>query len=347
MDGRPNPRGAARARSGARGGGPYRRFDARGPSRRLRPLRARGNDHDRSVGGLGHSRGHGRIADPSGARRLPSRGRRHGGTVSDLEHWSTDGATPEEARLLAAARGGGPSAAARARIAGVVGVGAAMASIAPAAMKVPIGAAKWLAGKWIMLAIVGTLTAGAAWQLARVGPASDGPSVGTTAAAAPRASVAAQGVVPSSRLAETSEMPPSPAAPLALSAVPMPTPAPTTPTPTERARAKAATAAPMREDGPRPAASSIDAELALLERAKESLDRRRPAAALATVAEYEQRHPHGVLAIEAQVIRIEALAQAGRMQEASSAAHAFLAAHPNTVQAARVRSLAREIDPSP
>lgn len=271
--------------------------------------------------------------------------------MSDLEHWSTDGATPEEARLLAAARGGGPSAAARARIAGVVGVGAAMASIAPAAMKVPIGAAKWLAGKWIVLAMVGTLTAGGAWQIARVGPASDGPSVGTTAAAAPRASVAAQGVVSSSRLAEATELPPSPAAPLALSAIPTPAPPTTTPTTTtttpERARAKAATAAPMREDGPRPAASSVDAELALLERAKESLDRRRPAAALATVAEYEQRHPHGVLAIEAQVIRIEALAQAGRVQEASSAAHAFLAAHPNTVQAARVRSLAREIDSSP
>ena len=278
--------------------------------------------------------------------------------MSDLEHWSTDGATPEEARLLAAARGGGPSAAARARIAGVVGVGAAMASIAPAAMKVPIGAAKWLAGKWIVLAMVGTLTAGGAWQIARVRPASDGPSVGTTAAAAPRASVAAQGVVSSSRLAEATELPPSPAAPLALSAIPTPAPpttttpttTPTTTTPTttpERARAKAATAAPMREDGPQPAASSVDAELALLERAKESLDRRRPAAALATVAEYEQRHPHGVLAIEAQVIRIEALAQAGRVQEASSAAHAFLAAHPNTVQAARVRSLAREIDPSP
>ena len=269
--------------------------------------------------------------------------------MSDLEHWSTDGATPEEARLLAAARGGGPSAAARARIAGVVGVGAAMASIAPAAMKVPIGAAKWLAGKWIVLAMVGTLTAGGAWQIARVRPASDGPSVGTTAAAAPRASVAAQGVVSSSRLAEATELPPSPAAPLALSAIPTPAPSTTTPPTTtpERARAKAATAAPMREDGPRPAASSVDAELALLERAKESLDRRRPAAALATVAEYEQRHPHGVLAIEAQVIRIEALAQAGRVQQASSAAHAFLAAHPNTVQAARVRSLAREIDPSP
>lgn len=267
----------------------------------------------------------------------------------DLEHWSTYGATAEEARLLAAARGGGPSAASRARIAGAVGIGVAMASIAPAAIKVPFGVAKWLAGKWIVLAVVGTLTAGAAVGIVRARSASDGPSVATTAAAAPRQQAAAgQGAVVLSAPAppaETREVPASPAVPLITIAATPATPA--TPAHADSPRAKTATAAPVRDDAPRPAASSVDAELALLERAKESLDRRRPAAALATVADYEQRHPHGVLAIEAQVIRIEALAQAGQAKEASSAARAFLAAHPNAVQAARVRSLAHQIDPSP
>jgi hypothetical protein len=91
----------------------------------------------------------------------------------------------------------------------------------------------------------------------------------------------------------------------------------------------------------------LEAELRLLEAASASLAHHRPGEALGQIARYARLHPHGTMSVEAEVIRIEALVQLGRRDEARRAASAFLRAFPNAAQAARVRSVLREIDASP
>jgi hypothetical protein len=248
--------------------------------------------------------------------------------MSDLEHWSSDGATEEEAALLAAARGGGPSSASRARMAAALGIGGAMASVAPAAIKAPVTLAKWLAAKWLVVGVVGAVAVAGGVAFVKSVRAHD--PVAVSMPIAPTASIAFGTPNAVAPVLPPESAPPEPAPP-----EPAPTVAPQV----------AAPARPRPVAAPRPS-SSVDAELSVLETAKEALDQHRPDAALATVAEYQRRHPRGQLALEASVIRIEALAQARRLPEARAAAQSFLSASPTAVQAARVRSLLREIDAS-
>lgn len=242
--------------------------------------------------------------------------------MSDREHlerWTADGATEDEAALLAAARGGGPSAEARARIGAALGIAPTLPPPpVPKPPSAPPTVATGLAKKWLILAALG---GGAAVTVASGVALRDRSS---PPAAAPAASARAPAVAS------------APAAP-SESAEPEPAPPPTVaPAPTS----------PPRASAPR-ARSSTDEELALLESAKAALDAHHPDAALASAAEYRRRYPRGMLVIEAKVIQIEALAEARRDEEARAAAEAFLRAHPNAPQATRVRSLLREIDARP
>lgn len=81
-------------------------------------------------------------------------------------------------------------------------------------------------------------------------------------------------------------------------------------------------------------------ELAVVESASRALRSGNPQAALGRLAEYRQRFPRGKLALEAQVLRIEALARAGRSSEAARLARGFLKRHPNSPVAARIRRYA-------
>jgi outer membrane protein assembly factor BamD (BamD/ComL family) len=73
--------------------------------------------------------------------------------------------------------------------------------------------------------------------------------------------------------------------------------------------------------------------------ARKALARHDAAAALSALDDYQHRFPRGLLAPEAAVLRIDALAQRGSMGEARSLAKRFLAAHPASPHADHVRSI--------
>jgi hypothetical protein len=143
---------------------------------------------------------------------------------------------------------------------------------------------------------------------------------------------------PSEERAPRPEVPVAPTTPPAgapgWSAAPRPEVAVAPPAPPSRALAWSAPVAPR---------SGLDAELALVERARLQLAES-PRWALATLDEYEHAFPQGALGEEAEVLRLSALAAAGREAEAKARASTFLTIHPRSPLAARARSF---LPPSP
>jgi len=87
-------------------------------------------------------------------------------------------------------------------------------------------------------------------------------------------------------------------------------------------------------------APPLTAELAALDAARTSLGHGDPAGALAALDGYARDFPRGRLKIEAEVLRIGALAKSGQTDAARKRAEAFLRHHPDSVLASRVRSYA-------
>jgi hypothetical protein len=83
---------------------------------------------------------------------------------------------------------------------------------------------------------------------------------------------------------------------------------------------------------------TLTKELAALDAARSRLAEGRPERALDLLDTYARAYPNGRLALEAEVLRIEALAQSGQADAAHARAHRFLHHHPSSVFAARVRS---------
>lgn len=81
-------------------------------------------------------------------------------------------------------------------------------------------------------------------------------------------------------------------------------------------------------------------ELALVEAASRATKSGNGQLALQHLAEYRKGFPQGKLALEAQVLRIEALALAGHESEAARLSQAFLKRYPNSPVAARIRRYA-------
>jgi len=106
------------------------------------------------------------------------------------------------------------------------------------------------------------------------------------------------------------------------------------------APAKAGTAANTRTEVKPPSAPPLTAELAALDAARSSLSRSDASAALAALDAYTRNFPHGRLKLEAEVLRIGALAKSGQTDAARKRAEAFLRRHPDSVLASRVRSYA-------
>ena len=92
---------------------------------------------------------------------------------------------------------------------------------------------------------------------------------------------------------------------------------------------------------PRPASTPpLAAELAALDAARTSLSHSDPSAALVALDGYSRNFPRGRLRLEAEVLRIGALAKSGQTVAARKRAEAFLRIHPDSVLASRVRSYA-------
>lgn len=94
----------------------------------------------------------------------------------------------------------------------------------------------------------------------------------------------------------------------------------------------------------RPAVAAEDpmlAELRAVQTAQRALARHDGAAALRTLASLDRAQPQGNLREERDALRVLALCEAGRADDARAAAAVFLSRHPGSPQAARVRGACR------
>ena len=66
------------------------------------------------------------------------------------------------------------------------------------------------------------------------------------------------------------------------------------------------------------------------------------AGALTALDAYARNFPHGKLGLEAEVVRIDALAKSGQTVAARKRAEAFMKRHPDSVLASRVRAYAEQ-----
>ena len=85
--------------------------------------------------------------------------------------------------------------------------------------------------------------------------------------------------------------------------------------------------------------SGLGSEISLLDRARRALDSGDSNAALAALDEHGAKYESGSLVEEAELLRLEALLQRGQSAAALGQAKAFLAAHPKSPHAGRVRRL--------
>jgi len=117
----------------------------------------------------------------------------------------------------------------------------------------------------------------------------------------------------------------------------------------EPQRSAARVVAPVRPTGaetagtaPRDSASALTDEIAALDKARKQMAGD-PQAALSAIDAYKSNFRDGVLAQEAEVLRIESMVAAGKSAAAKAAAAAFLARHPSSPAAQRVRSLVAKL----
>lgn len=86
--------------------------------------------------------------------------------------------------------------------------------------------------------------------------------------------------------------------------------------------------------------STLADEVSSLREAREALAAGQTQRAFAALDAYLQRFPRGHLGLEAEQLRIETLARSGNTAAASARARSFLAAHPTSPYAPRLRALA-------
>jgi hypothetical protein len=83
--------------------------------------------------------------------------------------------------------------------------------------------------------------------------------------------------------------------------------------------------------------AALRAELKALDGARTTLASGNAQGALTLLDAYDRGYPRGLLRLEAEVLRIDALARSGQTEAARRRADAFLRQHPKSVLASRVR----------
>jgi hypothetical protein len=193
-----------------------------------------------------------------------------------------------------------------------------------------------LAGKVVVLGLAVAAVAAGAVEVAR--PKAPPASKPAVAMAAPTVSSAV--AIHEVDLARPTPAPELPSAPTPVSAAPAPIDAPPRPA-RESSPAPVTTTAPAGAPSDNPLAS----ELSFIDVARGALARGEPADALTALNAYDLRFfQRPRLAEEAAVLRIEALVDLGRTDEARRVADRFLRADPASPYAKRVRSLVHESD---
>jgi len=260
--------------------------------------------------------------------------------------------------LLGSAEADGPSNAAYAKAAATLGVGVGLSVSAslPASAAVAVGAAgaasaaRWsssLGVKFLALGVSGALLTGAGALLLHRAPPAHGVSEAASvtrpgaqsrpsALAVPASEPirppslvisAATSSSPSAKALERSaSVARAPAAPLVAKRVSHSAAAP--------AAAASAASAPAQAGG-----SSLAEQVQSLDRARVALGSGNSAAALREISHYRATWPSGVFLTEASVLEIEALAARGERSLAATRAADFVAAHPDSPQADRLRAL--------
>jgi hypothetical protein len=209
---------------------------------------------------------------------------------------------------------------ARAKTLAALGLAGSAAVSAGAASAASSSVAAKLGWSWTKLLAVSGLSAAAAvpagyyaWELANapVAPPSIAvPHVAPVVAPAPQP--------------QSAEVVPTVEAPI------VEAPAPVSPAPKSDARppSAASTSSP----------SALAAELGALDAARSRLDAGDASGALSRLDDYTRSYPRGRLALEAEVLRIDALTRSGQRAAAEKRAATFLRRHPNSVLASRVRA---------
>jgi hypothetical protein len=158
------------------------------------------------------------------------------------------------------------------------------------------------------------------------------------------------GVVPVAYLVLHQDAKPVVAPPPSVAAVPQPAPEPiaesppavgaeSLPPPSTIAPAAVPERSSARVSATR-ANSALRAELAALDAVRSSLTNDDSVGALSFLDAYFRTYPRGRLHLEAEVLRIDAVAKGGRMNAAKQYAQEFLRRHPNSLLAPRVQSYA-------
>jgi hypothetical protein len=125
-------------------------------------------------------------------------------------------------------------------------------------------------------------------------------------------------------------------------------------TPTASATATATTSA--TDDTPAVTPSSLPAaratradtladQIAMMDAIRSAIASGNGGRALRLVDDYERRFPRGAFVEEAEALRVEAIAKTGDSAAAQRAADRFLAAHPGSPHAARIRALVKSAAP--
>ncbi len=201
-----------------------------------------------------------------------------------------------------------------------LGAGAAVALGASSASSIAHKTAGLAAWKTLLLSVVGLAVVASAVTYA--------------VSLRPRPTLARAAAAPSGVQAVPTEAPaPSPL----VAAAPMPAAqadeAPTVETPRSSGSSRAAAPAVA------PSSTSLARQMAVLDRARESLESGRAAEALSAVADFDRRFPGSPVSQEAAVLRIDALFSEGKAAEWTSLAHRFLADYPASSHAEHVNRL--------
>jgi outer membrane protein assembly factor BamD (BamD/ComL family) len=84
--------------------------------------------------------------------------------------------------------------------------------------------------------------------------------------------------------------------------------------------------------------ADLSAELGAIDKARSALAGGDASGALSQLDAYSRTYPRGRLALEAEVLRIDALARSGQRDAARKRAELFVRRHPNSVLKARVQA---------
>jgi len=98
-------------------------------------------------------------------------------------------------------------------------------------------------------------------------------------------------------------------------------------------------AAPSLPEKRHEADDDLGAQLALIDGARAMLAQGNARDALTRLREYDSRYPTGALGLEATALRVEALLRAGDRGKGQALGERFVAQHPNSPYATRIRSL--------